>query len=235
MRLIRKESQVEDFFLWQNSEVIVYKDKACMGTKIFDRSSLATYSNLNGVLIKSIHLGNQKYKVYVYENGKFVETKARYYHRPTFISPSIHYSEEYNANLGDSNVSFWKDGTEYLFSVNAQSRLGLFTYDFENSLICIKTSDGKQFFVYTIIGQKIWEYKEQEGILKMKCLPIVDDVVVVISQEVTAAMKLQGFDIRTGELLWKLDVSERVCPNTFFIGDDKMLYGCDVYYGDTTD
>ena len=95
---------------------------------------------------------------------------------------------------------------------------------------------------YTKTGERLWEYKEEEEEeeeenLKIngRCIPVVDDVVVVISQEITAAMKLHGFNIRTGELLWCINVSERVCPNTFFVGDDNMLYGCDVYYSNTAD
>ena len=40
------------------------------------------------------------------------------------------------------------------------------------------------------------------------------------------AGKIQGFNIKTGEELWTLDLSKIGCPSTFFCGEDNMLYGC---------
>ncbi len=130
-----------------------------------------------------------------------------------------------------SKFSIFKNGRECVVQIPSEQQ-----YRFSGFLsipgldvIIVTSNVHKNIFVYDDNGLKLWEYHEEDENLKIngRCMPIVDDVVVVISEEVTAAMKLQGFDIRTGKLLWNLDVSERVCPNTFFIGDDKMLYGCE--------
>ena len=81
---------------------------------------------------------------------------------------------------------------------------------------------------YTKTGQRLWEYKEEDENLKIngRCIPVVDDVVVVISQDCGVPGKVQGFNIHSGEKLWEIPDAEDICPNTFFIGEDKMLYGC---------
>ena len=86
----------------------------------------------------------------------------------------------------------------------------------------------KALLFYTKTGQRLWEYKEEDENLKIngRCIPVVDDVVVVISQDCIIPEKIQGFNIQTGEKLWFLDLSEKGCPNTFFCGEDNMLYGC---------
>lgn len=80
---------------------------------------------------------------------------------------------------------------------------------------------------YTKTGQRLWEYKEDENLkINGRCIPVVDDVVVVISQDCGVPGKVQGFNIHSGEKLWEIPDAEDICPNTFFVGEDKMLYGC---------
>ena len=85
---------------------------------------------------------------------------------------------------------------------------------------------------YSRTGERLWEYREEEANQNINslCIPVVDDVVVVISQESIIPEKIQGFNIKTGEKLWHLDLSEIGCSNTFFVGEDKMLYGCITCY-----
>lgn len=86
---------------------------------------------------------------------------------------------------------------------------------------------------YSMTGECLWEYREEDAnqIINIGCIPVVDDVVVVISQEsIVVPEKIQGFNIKTGEKLWHLDLSKIGCTNTFFVGEDKMLYGCFVCY-----
>ena len=84
---------------------------------------------------------------------------------------------------------------------------------------------------YTKTGQRLWEYKEEDENLKIngRCIPVVDDVVVVISLYGARPKKIQGFNIRTGERLWINQSEAKYEPDTFHIGADKMLYGCRGY------
>ena len=88
--------------------------------------------------------------------------------------------------------------------------------------------DDKTMVFYTKTGQRLWEYKEEDENLKIngRCIPVVDDVVVVISMRGLRPEKIQGFNIHTGERLWGITSEGKGVSNTLFVGEDKILYGC---------
>lgn len=163
---------------------------------------------------------------YIYKNGLFTPYKSRYKYF-CFLSEEEVLSNEHINGL--SRLSIIEEGTEYLIDIDETNLTESFfiTQKKDNSVIFMSHSSLSLLF-YTKTGQRLWEYKEEDENLKIngRCIPVVDDVVVVISQDCIVPEKIQGFNIHTGEKLWVLDLSEIGCPNTFFCGEDNMLYGC---------
>ena len=84
---------------------------------------------------------------------------------------------------------------------------------------------------YSKTGEFLWQYTEEDADLKInrKCIPVVDDVVVIISEYGARPKKIQGFNIRTGEQIWIIQSDAKYEPDTFHVGEDNMLYGCRGY------
>lgn len=230
MRLIDTVKDVRFWGLYNREPVLWYSDHIKIGNNAIPVNADDDFGCRNNLVLARIE-GREL----VYIDGSFTPwPKGRFSELMIYsLTDSTCYEN------GVSKFSIFKNGKECVFEIPSDEQ-----YWFSGCLcssgldVAIVTSNvHKNIFGYSVNGQKLLEYHEKDEnlIINGRCIPIVDNIVVVISQEITAAMKLQGFDIRTGKQLWHLDVSERVCPNTFFIGDDKMLYGCDVFYSDTSD
>lgn len=152
--------------------------------------------------------------------------------------PSIRFEERIMWTLKDSmcydgdtfKLSYYVKGEERVFETKTKDKIAPWKYpaNKEEDILFFSSGYEKKYLFYSKTGEFLWQYTEEADDLKInwRCIPVVDDVVVVISQDCVITEKIQGFNIHTGEKLWTLDLSEIGCPNTFFCGDDKMLYGC---------
>ena len=129
---------------------------------------------------------------------------------------------------GKINVSLIDGTQEVLFDINAESDLGISKIINKHSIMIFPMNDKKSLLFYTKTGQRLWEYKEEDENLKIngRCIPVVDDVVVVISMRGLRPEKIQGFNIHSGERLWGITFEGKGVSNTLFVGEDKILYGC---------
>ncbi len=138
----------------------------------------------------------------------------------------------YKYEGGIYSLSFFCDGEENLVNIESDRPLSVYNIgvsSLHDVLILSRTPmfNCKSLLFYSKTGKLLWKFFGEDDCLKINgfCLPIVDNVVVIISQKIVATKKIQGFDIHTGEKLWEVNV-ECGYPNTFFAGEDKMLYGC---------
>ena len=106
------------------------------------------------------------------------------------------------------------------------------TYDITNEvLVLIEWYDDSLLF-YTKTGERLWEYKVEEGReIHESGVMVVDDIVVIPCTEDDAPISVEGYNLLTGEKLWEVD-NEDYCNYCYVIGPNKMLYALSSYYCD---
>ena len=225
MKLIEIIKRIRQFYICNDMEVIASNDKVYVGNKEFDSTDRDDFYVDHGVLTKH-NFDDPKNTYFVYVGDRFEEFRSKYKYANHF-SKDEYYSSESEED-GIEKCCMFDHGQEYCFTIKEQEKTYIAHYDSKSSILMIPLWDDKTMVFYTKTGQRLWEYKEEDENLKIngRCIPVVDDVVVVISQDYIIPEKIQGFNIQTGEKLWVLDLSEKGCPNTFFCGEDNMLYGC---------
>ena len=225
MKLIEIIKRIRQFYICNDMEVIASNDKVYVGNKEFDSTDRDDFYVDHGVLTKH-NFDDPKNTYFVYVGDRFEEFRSKYKYANHF-SKDEYYSSESEED-GIEKCCMFDHGQEYCFTIKEQEKTYIAHYDSKSSILMIPLWDDKTMVFETKTGQRLWEYKEEDENLKIngRCIPVVDDVVVVISQDCIIPEKIQGFNIQTGEKLWVLDLSEKGCPNTFFCGEDNMLYGC---------
>ena len=226
MKYLFTKGKVKDFYIYNNQEVFVFDDKLQIGNQVLNSIPKYSYFVQNDNLERVFFTEDYREEYFLYQDGQFVAQDCRYGDNFTFLSSTQKLSSKFDD--GKINVSLIDGTQEVLFDINAESDLGISKIIDKHSIMIFPMNDKKSLLFYTKTGQRLWEYKEEDENLKINgsCIPVVDDVVVVISQDCGVPGKVQGFNIQTGEKLWVLDLSEKGCPNTFFCGEDNMLYGC---------
>lgn len=222
MKLIDKIFNVVNFGTYNGKSVCVYSDYFMVGEKVFPKSINDYITAENDVL----SCYKKDYKQYeIYNNDDF-EPFVRTIGAPRFFMKDVWLefnSDDYN----DIDVRFAEYGHVYTFNMSAPNGIHWPKYDKKNSILLFSEPNEKYILVYTKTGERLWEYKEEDENLKIngRCIPVVDDVVVVISMKGLNPKKIQGFDIRSGNRLWETTMESGV-SNTLFLGPDNMLYGC---------
>ena len=225
MKLIEKYDKVKFLRMVNDSPVLWYADHVEIERNTIPIPDNSDLGNMDGIVYGKI--GG---KELVFQNGEFTDwPPIRYKDR---IYGTLYDSQEYDGV--NYRLSYGYKGKEFLFETKAEEELLLISFFTNKSEdVMMFTSDcEKKYLFYSKTGEFLWQYTEEAEDLKInwKCIPVVDDVVVIISQDCGVMGKVQGFNIRTGEKLWELDRRDRICSNTFFVGEDKMLYGCIVLY-----
>lgn len=238
MKLIKKYNNCDFLGLIDNKTVIWYKDHIEFGNLSIPTQEGDDYVIWHGS--KAVSRKRNGKRMLLFDKEFVPWPEGRF----GLAMSQDNFKTSFNIDGDTFNVSTFIDDKELVLHIKEPS---LDMEDFMPKSICENKSkdviiistglDKNSLLFYSKTGELLWQYTEEAEDLKINwsCIPIVDDVVVIISQKRTAAMKLRGFNIRTGELLWTLDRKGRACPNTFFVGEDKMLYGCNVYYADTVD
>ena len=223
MKQIEKYNNVDFLGLEKKGNpVLWYTDHIVIDRKIISIGDNADLGNMDGFVYGKI--GG---KELVFQNGEFIEwPQTRYKDR---IYGRLYDSQEYDGE--NYRLSYEYKGEELLFETKTDENF-LLTSIFSNKSedVMMFTSDcEKKYLFYSKTGDFLWQYTEEADDLKInwRCIPVVDDVVVIISQDCVVAKKIQGFNICTGEKLWEItNAEELVCPNTFFVSEDQHLYGC---------
>ena len=215
MKLIKKVKGLMKFYLWRGQEVLIYKDKIHIGDKVLDVNPKDDYFAKNDCLTNGV-LGKDERQLY---NGEFFEDEKVVYGKSNhYFAPDVYYSEE--DKDGVAKISLMEHGNEYLLEVESEKSLKIATYNSNHSILMLPQSGDRKLFFYTKTGERLWVYEEEEENKEISMsIPVVDDIVVIIS----GPRKVQGFRIRTGEKLWE---THDFCPEYLFEGEDKALYGC---------
>ena len=166
--------------------------------------------------------------LYLYWNGEFQKMSYMNIDDSIVVYNNNYYITYCRVNNIIKVLCVDKDD-EYLFDIPSNDSLRC--KKLVSKVIVFGDVSDKALLFYTKTGQRLWEYKEEDENLKIngRCIPVVDDVVVVISLYGARPKKIQGFNIRTGERLWISQSEAKYEPDTFHIGADKMLYGCRGY------
>ena len=165
----------------------------------------------------------------ILDGDKFVDWPQGRYGEVNRIDNCLYSQKDEN---GICSLSILQNSKEYLLKIECDE-YGPDLVDIVDDVLMLSDNiiDCHTLLFYTKTGQRLWEYKEEDENLKIngRCIPVVDDVVVVISLYGARPKKIQGFNIRTGERLWISQSEAKYEPDTFHIGADKMLYGCRGY------
>ncbi len=226
MKEIKKYKDVKFLGLYNGEMALWYPNRLEVGNKVFPTKEGDDYV----IWTNSKYLEREREKKrMILEGDIFIDLPQGRYGYSNRLNNYI-YSEKRSDNT--YSISIFLEGKEYLVNLDFITHKSLCSA-FEDSaknilIISDPIFDCHSLLAFTKTGQRLWEYKEEDENLKIngRCIPVVDDVVVVISQDCIVPEKIQGFNIHTGEKLWVLDLSEIGCPNTFFCGEDNMLYGC---------
>ncbi len=152
--------------------------------------------------------------------------------------PPIRFEERIMWTLKDSmcydgdtfKLSYYVNGEEHLFETKTKDKIAVCKCPANKNEDVLAFSSGfeKKYLFYSKTGEFLWQYTEDADDLKInwRCIPVVDDVVVVISMRGLRPEKIQGFNIHTGERLWGITFEGKGVSNTLFVGEDKILYGC---------
>lgn len=223
MKLIKEIKEVKQFYMYNNEEVVVKSKNVIVGEKEFNTEENYDYIVWNNVLTYTKPIGFMQFIQYKY-NGEQFEQESSHYQRNFYFNSETYLSRNYADGI--DKVSLSENGKNYFFEIEDEKHSNIPHYSFNYGILLLTSNNSILF--YTKTGERLWEYKEEDENLKIngRCIPVVDDVVVVISEDCGEPEKIQGFNIRTGKKLWVLDSRERRCPNTFFCGEDNLLYGC---------
>ncbi|MCR5247882.1 MAG: hypothetical protein K6E14_08895 [Paludibacteraceae bacterium] len=229
MKLLENKKEVVDFILYKNEEVLVYKDKMIIGNKQLPIKEKSSYACVNDVLYKK-HISEENIStLYRFDGNLFVEEPFKYRSKKYF---NLHQFSSIDSNDGVVKVSFVDEGTENLFEFTAEDKYFILTYDIPNEVLVLIEWYDESLLFYTKTGERLWEYKVEEGReIHESGVMVVDDIVVIPCTEDDAPISVEGYNLLTGEKLWEVD-DEDYCNYCYVIGQNKMLYALSSYYCD---
>ena len=226
MNFLRTIGNVRDFYLYRGQEVFVFDDKLHVGSQILDSPPEFSYFVQNDNLERLVYDCDDKPKYFLYQDGQFVAQTCRYGNKFTLLGSAQRLSRKYED--GRIMISLIDGTQEFLFEIKSDSYLRISKMISRLSILILPIGDEKSLLFYSKTGERLWEYREEEAnlVINCGCIPVVDDVVVVISMLGLRPEKMQGFNVRTGERLWGATFDGKGVSNTLFVGDDGVLYGC---------
>lgn len=218
------KSNVRQFYVYRDMEVIVMDGNIQIGSEFYNAPANYDFYVENDVLTQK-DLTDETEKHKFYRDGHFIDEDCKYGTRNIHFNPDSYCSYEYND--GVAKFCFMEHKIECCYEIKTFDRFYIPRYDPKTSILIFSLWDNKTLLFYSKTGQFLWEYIEEDENLKINagCIPIVNDVVVVICMKGNNPKKLQGFNIRSGKRIWKTEMENGVA-NTLFVGPDNMLYGC---------
>ena len=228
MKLLENIKEIVNFILYKEEEVLVYKDKIVVGSKALPANTEENYRCVQDVLYKQTDDENDVDVLSRYDGNAFVEEFFRYEFKK-YINSRMNFSYEFEK--GVVRVSSKTDGVESLFEFEAKKRYKVLPL-YNNSEILILCIGGiaKELLFYTKTGERLWEYKVEEGReIHESGVMVVDDIVVIPLKENGHAVLVEGYNLLTGEKLWEVDDKD-CCNYCYSIDQNKMLYSLASFY-----
>lgn len=225
MKVVEIKKGIIRVEFYKNNPVCVYEDYFVINETKYPNDNNDYVSEENGVLKKYKDISS----LYVFINGNFEHVKIKYSF-PTFFEENVWIEYSYSEDK-IANVRFMENCKETLFSIKTPNGIHSPRYIKEKNIFLFNDPAQKYLLFYSKTGEFLWQYTEKDANLKInwKCIPVVDDVVVIISKYGARPKKIQGFNIRTGEQIWIIQSDAKYEPDTFHVGEDNMLYGCRGY------
>lgn len=229
MRLLENKKGVVDFILYKNEEVLVYNDKIKIGDKILSIDDEAYFDCEKDVLYKQINDKDDIAILSHYDGNAFVEEEFMYEFKQYFNSQR-RISYEFKNGVG--LFSYISNGEDFVFEFATKRRYNVLGLDNKDEILLLCHVVGKELLFYTKTGERLWEYKVEEGReIHESGVMVVDDIVVIPCTEDDAPISVEGYNLLTGEKLWEVD-DEDYCNYCYVIGPNKMLYALSSYYCD---
>ena len=222
MNILENKKGVNKFFLYDGKEVLVYKDKMEFGDKIFSLKERENFECENGVFYKIVFDEDYiNYNLFRFDGiSTFEDDKFRYKFK-TYLNQNK--SASYEFKSGIEKVSLVNNGTESIFEFALGKKYEVLNIDTQSGILLL-CSKIKGLLFYTKTGERLWEYKVEEGReIHESGVMVVDDIVVIPCTEDDAPISVEGYNLLTGEKLWEVD-DEEDCDYCYKIGPNKMLY-----------
>lgn len=219
MKIISKETGVQKFYIYRGQPLIVKQNSLSYNNSVFNIADNESYYVENNVFTKHVEECD-----YVFINNEFHKVNKEYNDIYFFSDASwIEFSREnntYYARLVEG---------EYYYNLILNDSKNYECRWLHNDILVFNQVLRNFLLFYAKTGERLWEYKTENSDWKINrmCIPMVDDVVVIISTSNPASnyrVRIEGFNIHTGERLWINN--HKNITNHYFIGPDKMLYTC---------
>jgi len=227
MRLLENKKGVVDFILYKNEEVLVYNDKIKIGDKMLSIDDEAYFDCVKDVLYKQINDKDDIAILSHYDGNAFVEEEFMYEFKQYFNSQR-RISYEFKNGVG--LFSYISNGEDFVFEFATKRRYNVLGLDNKDEILLLCHVVGKELLFYTKTGERLWEYKVEEGReIHESGVMVVDDIVVIPSKENGQAVLVEGYNLLTGEKVWEVDDKD-CCNYCYSIGQNKMLYSLASFY-----
>ena len=221
MKLIENKNNTKSFFLYKGEEVFVFEDEIKIGGNTLPAKKQDVYQIENDVLFKKEKCKGSVFPSYFRSDGyKFEPENFRYKLKEYF---NFHWKCSYEFSNGFSRISLSNDEDESVFEFPSDAKYKPIYFDNKEILLLCHVV-GKSLLFYTKTGERLWEYKVEEGReIHESGVMVVDDIVVIPCTENDAPISVEGYNLLTGEKLWEVD-DEEDCDYCYKIGPNKMLY-----------
>ena len=222
MKLIENISEVKQFFFYQGAVVLVYNDNIVIGDKTVPAKKTDDYHFENGVLYRKEYDSKTiSSKYFRFDGNQFMEDDFRYKLKKYF-SPQE--STSFVNKDGKVFISFKDKEKEYAIEFSDEKKYSVLDYNVSKEMLILCSYKSKELLFYTKTGERLWEYKVEEGReIDERGVMVVDDIVVIPCTENDAPISVEGYNLLTGEKLWEVD-DEEDCDYCYKIGPNKMLY-----------
>lgn len=227
MKLQFVEKNISDFYIYKNNPVFIKSGTAYYNGLIFKADDNEEFFVDNNVFIK---YGNHLNFRFV--DNSFIVIDKFYDHINFFTETS--WLEYRNKN---SFYSRYVENSKFTDITITESPHFECRWLHNGVLVFNNPFTGNQILFYSTTGERLWEYKTENSDWKINrmCIPMVDDVVVIINSYNLMTVSIEGYNIQTGKKLWVLkdDKHTDIFPCHFNVGDDKMLYACKSHWKNT--
>ena len=222
MKLIENISEVKQFFFYQGDVVLVYNDNIVIGDKTVPAKKTDDYHFENGVLYRKEYDSKTiSSKYFRFDGNQFMEDDFRYKLKKYF-SPQE--STSFVNKDGKVFISFKDKEKEYAIEFSDEKNYSVLDYNVSKEMLILCSYKSKELLFYTKTGERLWEYKVEEGReIHESGVMVVDDIVVIPSKEKGQAVLVEGYNLLTGEKVWEVG-DEEDCDYCYKIGPNKMLY-----------
>lgn len=226
MKQIKVIKGVEDIYSYKDSVIIGFNKILTINDKLYPLNEDENFVVRNNVL--KIYTDTT---VKIEKNNDLIQIPVKFV-VPYFFSEDTYI--EYDSIT--KKIRFVYENNENVFFINTDLPLEC-RWLHHNVLVFNNYIKDNNLLFYSTTGEKLWEYKTENSDWKINrmCIPMVDDVVVIINSYNLMTVSIEGYNIQTGKKLWVLkdDKHTDIFPCHFNVGEDKMLYACKSHWKNT--